>query len=262
MAKVNLIILKHGTNNHKIKKTIKNNAFQYEALMLYLVPYMTPCGYITCKKSTPECRKFCLGQHSGFAFSTPHKVARWRDTMLKIKAPEVFWEIVRMDAQRMNEECIKKGKKLVIRTSALGEDYGEDCPHGRKFYQYCHDNDILIYNYTADLSRIKKQKKLFPNNFFCFSFKQIIGIERKWSKETKANGRQAFKAIEAGYDLAVIFANIAKEERLPDTFSWNDKFSVKVFDADDNDFIFLLNTTKPRTPCVFGLRLKGAKDVK
>jgi hypothetical protein len=243
-------ILAPGSYNQKLNKS---EAFGYMTYCLYLEPHIEGyTGFNSCPYSTPECRAYCLGKNSGFQYSVQHRRNRQKHTILKVLQPKYFWHAIEEDVIIAKRNADSKRLKLAIRLGALGEPYVTYCKEGRELVRFCQKEDIVLYDYTKDYSRLIKVTRHYPGYYLVFSCAKVFGCKRRaWSPEAIQNEVSAKMALAQGYMVACIFVG-----DLPETH-----WGYPVVDGDAHDLVFLHLEGKRKRAVVLGLRLKGKKQI-
>lgn len=215
-------LLSNGNTN---AKTSKNELTTY---ILYLAPSTLVDGFDLCPFASPECRALCLNTAGMGVFSNV-QLARINKTKFWGYFREQFYIQLGNELLKIHDNAIKQNKKIAIRLNGTS-----DVDHIGLLLRYTGVNfldefysDLIFYDYTKNVNHLKKYK----GSSYHLTFSR-----------SECNDKEVAKAIELGYNIAVVF-----RDQLPATY-----LGLPVIDGDLSD----LRINDPKQSIV-GLIAKG-----
>jgi len=197
-------------------KTKKGVSIGYLTGILYLAPSTMVDGLNLCPFASEGCKKACLFS-AGRGVMRPVKTGRVRKTLLWRDNRELFWSQLISDINAVKRKAARDGLNPVVRLNGTSDIRWEsqrvktgniDAKNIMEIFP-----DVQFYDYTCDVKRLEKP---LPNNYH-------LTFSRK-----ESNDNDVKKAIELGFNVAVVFANMPK--------IWN---NLPVISGDKNDLRFL-----------------------
>jgi hypothetical protein len=177
-------------------------------------------GLNVCPNSTPECRKWCLGQNGkgGIPAVVNARVVR---TLFLFRDPEAFVTLVAKEIKRCR---VKHGDRFAIRLNTLSDVPWEYIAP----WLFEENYDIWFYDYTKNQGRLLHT----PQNYWL-----------TFSASERTTEQQIVEITDSGRNVAVVF-----NDPLPKTY-----LGYTVIDGDKSDARFL-------DPCnvIIGLKAKGS----
>jgi hypothetical protein len=204
---------------NKDAKTIKGSVFGILTGILYLAP-ADVSGYQVCPKASAGCKAACLYTAGHGIYQNVQK-ARINRTLRFFRERQSFLADLVEDIERLATKAIKLGLKPAVRLNGTSDIAWEkfDVIRGG----VCYDNvfeafpNVQFYDYTKILGR--KSALKYRNYHLTFSL-------------SESNDREAVKAIDAGFNVAVVM-NVRRSEIKPTRFS-----GFPVIDGDVSDIRF------------------------
>lgn len=201
-------------------KTIKGTKKGYLTGIMYLAPHNLS-GYQVCPKASEGCKLACL-YTAGRGIYSKVQDARIAKTIKFFEEREFFMECLVKDIERLIRKADREGFIPAVRlngTSDIAWEKIKCVRDGEKFDSVFEAfPNVQFYGYTAILGR--KKALSLPNVSLTFSLKED-------------NDKDAKKALEQGYNVAVVMSTKRKEVK-PTTWS-----GYPVFDGDESDLRFL-----------------------
>ena len=212
-------------------KTIKGNKFGYHTEIMYLSPNNQNTFKINiCQGATAGCKNACLFNAGRGRFSNV-QIARINRTEFFLRDRKAFMERLVSDITKLSN---KYGNVLTIRLNGTSDIDFENIPVGEYDNIFDMFPNVQFYDYTKRFDRLLN---VLPSNYhITFSY-----------AETGKNQLQALKALELGYNIAVVFG-VKDKTKLPTKFNGYD-----VVTGDESDLRFL-----DRKNVVIGLTFKGS----
>lgn len=217
-------LLSKGSTNAKLAK---NEKFGYkDSYILYLSPFTQNSeGINVCPHASPECIQLCLNT-AGLGIFSNVQAARIAKTDYLLTSRAAFLSQLWSELERINKKAGKAFVRIPVRLNGTS-----DLDWFNLFKIIGKDltslESIQFYDYTKVFSRLEKYAG--TNYHLTFS-------------RSEKNETDALKALQAGYNVAVVF-----RKSLPDT--WN---GYEVINGDESDLRFL-----DRPNVVVGLIAKG-----
>jgi hypothetical protein len=214
-------------------KLAKGSRAQYYNMGLHLAPYTLSGVGNTCPKATAGCISSCLNRagHGGMTnlITGVNRVqdARIRKTRLFYSDRQAFLLLLVDDINKAIKVSAKKGLTLAVRlnlTSDISWEKFKLDSSGQTLFDMF--PNVQFYDYSKVLGR---KFQHIPNYHLTFS-------------RAESNDADVLKAIEQGYNVAVVF-----EKTLPESY-----MGLKVIDGDSSDLRFL---DAPNS--IVGLKAKG-----
>lgn len=212
-------------------KTVKGQKRGVLTGILYLAPGNIS-GREFCNNRSSGCTQACLF-NAGRAGKFPKiNEARIRKSRWFIEDRESFMQQLILDIAKLLTDAKKKGLTPAVRLNGTSDLPWEHIPVGSHAALMEAFPETQFYDYTKSFSRaFRFTKKQMPKNYhLTFSRSEV-------------NGEQAQLLLEAGGNVAVVFAS----KKLPD--EWN---GFKVVNGDETDLRF----ADPQN-AVIGLKAKG-----
>lgn len=201
-------------------KTVKGAKKGYLTGVLYLAPH-TISGYQVCAMATAGCKLGCLYTAGRGVYSNTQQ-SRINKTKFFHEHREEFMAILVKDIEALARKANRMDMIPVVRLNGTSDLPWEKLACVRDGVKYASlmeaFPDLNFYDYSAILGR-KKAIEL-PNYHITFSLKEN-------------NDKDAIKAIEQGYNVAVVM-NTRRTEAKPETWS-----GLPVVDGDETDLRFL-----------------------
>lgn len=198
-------LLSNGNTN---AKTSKNELTTY---ILYLAPSTLVDGFDLCPFASPECRALCLNTAGMGVFSNV-QLARINKTKFWGYFREQFYIQLGNELLKIHDKAIKQNKKIAIRLNGTS-----DVDHIGLLLRYTGINFLdqfysylIFYDYTKNINHLKKYK----GSSYHLTFSR-----------SECNDKEVAKAIELGYNIAVVF-----RDQLPATY-----LGLPVIDGDFSD---------------------------
>jgi len=210
-------------------KTSKGEDLGYLTGILYLAPSDMVDGVNVCKFASKGCRKACLFSAGRGKFKSV-EAARIKKTEFYRDNTKDFFYSLEKDVNKVIRKAKRENLKPVIRINGTSDIAWE------KFKVYNGKNifelfpEVQFYDYTKNFKREKALSGHWKNYHLTFSV-----------NESKANQLQAFKLLEKGVNIAVVF------NKIPETFR-----GKKVINGDKHDLRFL-----DEKNVIVGLKAKG-----
>jgi hypothetical protein len=221
-----------GTQN---AKTIKGEQLGYTTYILYMSPQkQNTLGKNICPKATAGCAAACLFTAGRGKFSNVMK-GRLNKTEYFLRERENFMN----DVAKEIAKGIKKhgADKMCVRLNGTSDIPYENIPVGGfKNIMEMFPN-LQFYDYSKNPKRFTN--KLPKNYHLTFSM-----------AETKENKEDCFKLLNAGFNVASVFA-VNNESELPNTYKGYD-----VINGDEHDLVWL-HKSNTKQGLVIGLKAKG-----
>jgi hypothetical protein len=186
-------------------KTSKGESLGYLTGILYLAPSNSVDGINTCPKATAGCRKSCLftagrGKFSSVRNARISKTYMFRDNRDSFMA-SLVWSI-----EKTIRQADRLGLTPCIRLNGTSDIKWENIPTDDGLNIFERFPQVQFYDYTAVLDRDAVLDSKWSNYHITFS-----------RKESKANHRDADKAMLLGVNVAAVYRNIDKALELDDT---------------------------------------------
>lgn len=207
-------------------KVAKNQKVGVLGSVLHLAP-ASLSGYNVCPGSSQGCRDACLHYAGNPVYMNNKTKARIRKTKMFFEQREEFMALIIKDIAALERKAKRENMEPCVRLNGTSDIIWE-----RKKYQgknlMEHFPDVQFMDYT----KLPRDPKGLPSNYH-------LTVSLSESNQDKID-----KAIEWGYNVAVVFEN-----KLPDTY-----LNLPVISGDEHDF-------RPVDPkgCVVGLVVKGPK---
>lgn len=192
------------TESKSNSKTSKNSA-EYISALLHLSPFTTS-GFNVCPMASEGCKKVCLA-FAGRGLFNNVRSARIRKTQLFFNNRGEFMDLLTKDLDMLERRGYKHNKPVVVRLNGTSDLNW--APIVKK-YDY-----IGFYDYTKIFKRLI-QSRDYSNLHLTFS-------------RTENNELDCFKALELGFNVAVVF-----RKELPEKY-----LGVPVINGDEHDLRFL-----------------------
>jgi hypothetical protein len=217
-------VLSRASGNEKTRKSLKSG--KYDGRILYLAPEKQSGLGNVCPFASEGCKKACL-YTSGHGRYQRVKDGRIRKTKMFFQEKETFFCTLHKELTTLDKAAKKKGKIAFCRLNGTSDiNWGNfKVYQGKNVFQEF--PDIQFYDYTKDFIKLISNKE--PNYKLTFSL-------------SEHNREQAFKALEAGFNIAAVFRGTFPKKYL----------GFKVYDGDKEDLQFLY----PKR-VIIGLRPKG-----
>lgn len=211
-------------------KTIKGNKFGYHTEIMYLSPNNQNSFRINlCQGATVGCKNACLFKAGRGKFSNV-QLARLNKSEYFLRDRKSFMETLVKNITKLSK---KYGNSLVIRLNGTSDIDFENISVGEYDNIFDMFPSIQFYDYTKRFDRLLNT---LPSNYdITFSY-----------AETGKNQLEAMKALEMGYNVAVVFG-VKNKSKLPKTFN-----GYEVIIGDESDLRFL-----DKKNVVVGLTFKG-----
>lgn len=200
-------------------KTKKGNKFGVLTGILYLAP-ADISGYQVCPKASEGCKAACL-YTAGYGVYAKVQKGRINRTLRFFREREAFLADLVSDITKLVSSAKRNGMIPAIRLNGTSDIAWEkfkvtlnDKEYANVFEAF---PDVQFYDYSAILAR--KSALHYKNYHLTFSLKEN-------------NDKDAKKALDAGFNLAVVF-NVKKDEAKPT--HWN---GYPVIDGDVSDIRF------------------------
>ena len=204
-------------SSSKIKKNAKVGVYTY---VLYLAPHKES-GYNVCPFSTPECRLGCLHNSGRKAMENIAGLqriqnARVKKTKLFFEHKEFFLDWVVAEIKTYKRKAERDGFEFSVRLNGTSDLEIENI-----FWDVDNKNlldifpDVMFYDYTKNHNRLLKDLPL--NYHLTLSY-------------TGRNKMECLKALENGFNVAVVFRN----KNLPTKF-----MGYPVVNGDNTDLRYL-----------------------
>lgn len=220
-------------NNAKTVKGEKKGVF---TAILYLAAHRNS-GFNVCQFATAGCSAACLFT-AGRGQMNVVQQARVRKTKEFFQDRDAFLSQLVDEIGKHVRRSVKKGMKPAIRLNGTSDIPWERFPVERNgnvyanifqaFVEESEKYDLVFYDYTKNFDRMGLD--ISPNYYLTFS-----------QAETDESKAQAIKALQSGYNVAVVFAQKPKLYH-----------GFEVIDGDETDLRFL------DTNAVVALKPKGA----
>ena len=211
-------------------KTSKGEDMGYLTGILYLAPSDMVSDVNVCKFASKGCRKACLFSAGRGKFNSVID-ARIKKTEFFRDDKKSFFYSLEKEVNRVIRKANRDGLTPVIRlngTSDIRYEYWKNESGLNIFELFPH---VQFYDYTKDFKREKALSGQWSNYHLTFSV-----------NESPANKKQAWKLLNKGVNVAMVFRN-----DLPELFN-----GYRVIDGDRHDLRFL--DTKG---VIVGLKAKG-----
>lgn len=219
--------------SHSNAKTIKGEKYGYHTEILYMSPNNQNTKKVNiCRGATAGCRNACLFNAGRGKFNNV-QLARINRTEFFLRDESGFMNMLVRDIQKLYK---KYGSKLIVRLNGTSDIDYENIPVGEYDNIFNMFPEIQFYDYTKRFDRLLN--KLPLNYHITFSY-----------AETGRNQLESLKALELGYNVAVVFGT-RKKENLPLSF-----MGYPVASGDESDLRFL-----DKKNHVIGLTFKGTNS--
>lgn len=201
-------------------KTVKGTKKGYLTGVMYLAPHNIS-GFQVCPKASDGCKLACLYKAGRGVYSNTQNARIAKTRYFFEKRAEFMAQLVK-EVAGLARKAKRDGLIPVVRLNGTSDLGWEKIAVERDGVAYASIMeafpDIQFYDYTAILGRTKALS--LPNYHLTFSLKEN-------------NDRDAVKALEQGYNVAVVM-NTGRREAKPATWS-----GYPVYDADETDLRFL-----------------------
>lgn len=208
-------------------KVAKNGKVGVLASVLHLAP-ANLSGYEVCPGRSDGCTAACLHYAGNPAYFNNKTKARIRKTKMFFEQRDEFMDQLVKDIAALERKAKRENMEPAVRLNGTSDIVWErkrvgDAANVMELFP-----DVQFYDYT----KLPRDPKGLPTNYHL-----TVSLSER-------NEDRVQKAIEWGYNVAVVFEN-----KLPDTY-----LGLPVINGDEHDF-------RPKDPkgCVVGLVVKGVK---
>jgi hypothetical protein len=207
-------------------KVAKNEKLGKAGAVLHMAP-ANLSGYEVCQGSSQGCRDACLHYAGNPVFANNKTKARIARTRMFFEKRDDFMTQLHKEITSHVKRSKRLGLDPVVRLNGTSDIIWERKPCGTFPNIMAAFPEVQFYDYTKLFRSVD-----IPNYHLTFSL-------------SENNQHMAAKALEAGWNIAVVF----QTSKLPDTY-----MDLPVIDGDETDY-------RPADPkgCVVGLKVKGPK---
>lgn len=208
-------------------KTSKGDLVTYEAAILYLAP-STVSGRNVCPKASAGCASSCLFTAGRGRFTNVY-TARLNRTKLFWGDRALFTSWLSQDLERLLKRAKRRGVQAVARLNGTSDITWP-------FVLFERFSEIQFYDYTKDLSKLKRLKALQAEGR-CLNYHLTFSL-------SETNEVEAAQALALGFNVAAVF-----RDGLPMNY-----LGRRVISGDEHDFRFL---DENGPGFIIGLKAKG-----
>lgn len=222
-------LLSNGITN---AKTSKN---ELRTFILYLAPY-TLSGKNVCPYASKGCIWGCLNISGRGVFSSV-QLSRLQKTKFWAEDRQGFYNQLVKELSNAQKLAERNNTNFAIRLNGTSDiDHPQHIKNECGIDIFSEFPNLKFYDYTKGISRLEKYVKEYESGKYHLTFSR-----------SESNDKECAKALELGYNIAVVFDNVPSEWRL-----------LNVFNGDSTD----LRINDPKGVIV-GLKAKGKakKDV-
>lgn len=208
-------------------KVAKNGKVGVLGTVLHLAP-ANLSGYEVCPGRSEGCTAACLHYAGNPQYFNVKTKARIRKTRQFFEDYDNFMEQLKKEVAAHERRAKRLNMAPAVRLNGTSDIVWErkKCSDGKTLME--HFPDVQFYDYT----KLPRNPDLIPDNYH-------LTVSMSESNQDKIN-----KALEWGYNVAVVFEN-----KLPETY-----LGLPVINGDEHDY-------RPIDPqgCIVGLVVKGPK---
>lgn len=211
-------------------KTSKGEDLNYLTGIVYLAPADIVEGVNLCPFASKGCKSACLYSAGRGKFSNVQAARVAKTVLFRDNLNYFMWSLIK-DIQALVRKAKRKGLTPCVRLNGTSDIRWENVRHrgGKNIFELF--PNVQLYDYTKDFKRVDALKGRWGNYHLTFSM-----------SEARANQRQAWKLLEQGVNVAMVFRS-----ELPSSHNGYD-----VIDGDKHDLRFL-----DKRGVIVGLKAKG-----